>query len=261
MMKLARLWAPNRQSREKMTQANAGFAAVASAVRATHHTYLTTSRDPNTIKPLGIDKVTADWIRASYKSAPKYLSLDWITRARNDHELTACPMCGGTAVSTLEHVLPKANYPEFAVLSFNLVPCCDGCQRRRSAKGKAFSFVHPYFDHALLSAIRVAVRFTPDYRKVIFSWTIQGLGGSDLARAQKHLDDSVPPLLFKRHMKALWSTWHLRCFKAGAGTTLVRIQEDLGDAEYFAPNSWDAVFLRGLASDPLALAWMETSAP
>lgn len=62
-----------------------------------------------------------------------------------------CPLCGGVGqVKTLDHYLPKANFPLYSVMPTNLVPCCRDCN---SEKLNAFSQVrnqqtlHPYFDH------------------------------------------------------------------------------------------------------------------
>lgn len=62
-----------------------------------------------------------------------------------------CPLCGGVGhVRTLDHYLPKANFPLYSVLPTNLVPCCRDCN---SEKLNAFSTmrggqtIHPYFDH------------------------------------------------------------------------------------------------------------------
>ena len=62
-----------------------------------------------------------------------------------------CPLCGGIGhVRTLDHYLPKANFPLYSVLPSNLVPCCRDCN---SEKLNAFSTdepnqtLHPYFDH------------------------------------------------------------------------------------------------------------------
>lgn len=62
-----------------------------------------------------------------------------------------CPLCGGVGhVRTLDHYLPKANFPLYTVLPTNLVPCCRDCN---SEKLNAFAVergnqtLHPYFDH------------------------------------------------------------------------------------------------------------------
>ncbi|MEU7176540.1 hypothetical protein ABZ949_34325 [Micromonospora tulbaghiae] len=60
-----------------------------------------------------------------------------------------CPLCGRGRVYTLDHYLPKANYPEFSILSKNLVPACYRCNNKKldrmHSPGDA-RFLHPYFD-------------------------------------------------------------------------------------------------------------------
>lgn len=69
------------------------------------------------------------------------------------HHLNMCPFCGEAGrPGTLDHYLPKGKYPEFALLSTNLVPMCDICQRADHKGSKVFDsdfkrlFLHPYFD-------------------------------------------------------------------------------------------------------------------
>lgn len=45
-----------------------------------------------------------------------------------------CPYCVLSEPNTLEHILPKGRYPEYAVHVFNLIPCCSKCN---SHKGEA----------------------------------------------------------------------------------------------------------------------------
>lgn len=259
MIGLKRLWAPHKLVRQAMATEDAGFAAVEQNIRNAHFNYLVGPRSPVGLKPIGIPEITADWIRKKYKSAPKSLHLDWITSARNDHDLVICPMCGGTSVATLDHVLPKANYPEFSVLSFNLVPSCDGCQRRRSNKGALYEFIHPYFDHALLESLRLVVSFTPPYGSVLFKLHPQGLSGIDLQRTQRHLDECLPPLLFRRHMRRLWGKWHTRIYGAKLNESQQRLNEELTESEQDVLNSWDSAFLRGLSQDAQAANWMNVT--
>lgn len=61
-----------------------------------------------------------------------------------------CPFCGIGQVSTLDHYLPKAKYPQFSVLPSNLVPSCKDCNTRKNvaiATTAAGQSLHPYFDH------------------------------------------------------------------------------------------------------------------
>lgn len=60
-----------------------------------------------------------------------------------------CTSCGGSRHDQLDHHLPKARYGEFACYSFNLVPCCGGCnQKKKVYVGDTAdtAFVHPWFD-------------------------------------------------------------------------------------------------------------------
>lgn len=60
-----------------------------------------------------------------------------------------CPLCGQGKVWTLDHYLPKKQYPGLAVTPANLVPSCLDCNK---AKGSTIpttpedSTLHPYFD-------------------------------------------------------------------------------------------------------------------
>jgi 5-methylcytosine-specific restriction endonuclease McrA len=73
-----------------------------------------------------------------------------------DELLTAaeglCPFCGGLGhVRTLDHYLPKANFPAYSVHPQNLVPCCRDCNSGKNASfGPAVNqqTLHPYLDQA-----------------------------------------------------------------------------------------------------------------
>jgi hypothetical protein len=60
-----------------------------------------------------------------------------------------CPFCDQRNVSTLDHVLPKAEYPSLAVAPLNLVGACMECNnvKKNLAPINAVDVVlHPYFD-------------------------------------------------------------------------------------------------------------------
>lgn len=61
-----------------------------------------------------------------------------------------CPFCGGIGrVRSLDHYLPKANFPEFSVFPANLVPACKECNEDKSntvAQNIGDQVLHPYFD-------------------------------------------------------------------------------------------------------------------
>ena len=62
---------------------------------------------------------------------------------------SACPYCGINTPSTFDHYLCKEMFPEFATLSWNLVPSCGECNSLKGARwleNGQRQFVHAYFD-------------------------------------------------------------------------------------------------------------------
>lgn len=60
-----------------------------------------------------------------------------------------CPLCGVGTVSSLDHFLPKASFPVFAVTPNNLVPSCSWCQENKREyfpQANSKQLIHPYFD-------------------------------------------------------------------------------------------------------------------
>lgn len=60
-----------------------------------------------------------------------------------------CPLCGQRIVSTLDHHLPKSEYPALAVVPTNLVPACSDCNKTKINSIPTCAdqeTIHPYFD-------------------------------------------------------------------------------------------------------------------
>ncbi|NHN89990.1 hypothetical protein [Acetobacter conturbans] len=83
--------------------------------------------------------------------------LSMLTQLR-DRTLRFCPSCGeeGTP-NTLDHYLPKEQFPHFAITPLNLTPMCDICQGAKGTKTTDESgrrmFLHPYYDDFLASQV------------------------------------------------------------------------------------------------------------
>ncbi len=64
--------------------------------------------------------------------------------------LSRCPFCGIGSVSTLDHYLPKSEFPTFAVLPYNLVASCKDCnigKLNSYATTQGSQTLHPYYDN------------------------------------------------------------------------------------------------------------------
>lgn len=60
-----------------------------------------------------------------------------------------CPYCGLDKPRTIDHYLPKSEFPEFSIYPPNLIPCCGYCNNKKSDKwitnGKR-TYINLYFD-------------------------------------------------------------------------------------------------------------------
>ncbi|UWQ48968.1 HNH endonuclease [Leisingera caerulea] len=60
-----------------------------------------------------------------------------------------CPYCGANFVTDVDHFLPVSKFFKFSALTYNLVPSCHPCNKKKLSKyGDCVerSFFHPYFD-------------------------------------------------------------------------------------------------------------------
>lgn len=64
------------------------------------------------------------------------------------HKSKVCPVCGFGKSRTLDHYLPKAIYPAYAIDPLNLIPCCRDCnfEKRSDIPQKGKETLHPYYD-------------------------------------------------------------------------------------------------------------------
>jgi len=60
-----------------------------------------------------------------------------------------CPLCGQRTVSTLDHYLPKTDFPKLVVLPLNLIPSCSDCNKAKLSHNPEVEneqTLHPYYD-------------------------------------------------------------------------------------------------------------------
>jgi hypothetical protein len=90
--------------------------------------------------------------------------------------LGQCPYCRLNDATTLDHILSKSTYPEYAVLRPNLAPCCSDCNTSKQATSWALAhrpLFHLYFHgfpavsylHVSVDVSPKGVRFRFDVRK------------------------------------------------------------------------------------------------
>lgn len=71
------------------------------------------------------------------------------TRIRDSAIGDLCPLCSQRLVGTLDHYLPKAHYPQYAISRVNLYPACIECNKAKLDtvnSDKENQTFHPFFD-------------------------------------------------------------------------------------------------------------------
>jgi hypothetical protein len=87
-----------------------------------------------------------------------------------------CPFCGISESSTLDHYLPKEQYPEFSVFQKNLVPSCAVCNTRKRDRildegTNVRMFLHPCYD-VIPDMAFLAVRARMEVDALILSYRL-----------------------------------------------------------------------------------------
>lgn len=198
-------------------------------------------------------------------------SSQWIVKIRH-MQLQSCPMCGSSVTGSVDHYLPKEDFPEFSVMAANLVPACSHCNS--GVKGRTFRgatpnerFLHPYFD-ALAGEPLWLTRVIAPYQAAQFEPTpIPGLSANNRELVQFHLRHVLGPQ-FHRNAANLWATYpqHLRDEVEGTGpVSSARACKEIARSlrrsiSTSGENSWSASFFRGLLENQDARKYLAHAA-
>jgi hypothetical protein len=237
------------------------------ALIAGYAQYEAVSGDARLVQPVGLTDLQKEFIRNHYKSPPTALGFIKTLRAKNAHKI--CPMCGSTHRGTLDHLLPKDGYPEFAIFSRNLVPACN-CNTKRSTNtlGPLVGqrVLHPYYDKCLASRL-IAARFDDLGRvpKVTIRLRMS-MNRPEYIAAAFHLDAVVQKTDLQGFLATRWTkmcrrpTSIVRDFRTRPPSvkvlrrTLVSELREL-DEEHEGRNNWKSIFVAGLL-DTHVILWL-----
>jgi hypothetical protein len=191
-----------------------------------------------------------------------------LARMRRQSGLLSCPVCGSPVTGHLDHHLPRAVYPEFAIMRVNLVPACSHCNS--GVKGDTVHgdeperFIHPYFDQWASDTIWTVEIVRPLDAATFRAVPVAGLphGREEIVRF--HLDHVLGDQ-FQRSMENEWSTYPLQIAIRRPAPQLADVVEQI-DADLRVAivskgnNSWPAAFFSGLAADAEAVEYVRLSA-
>jgi hypothetical protein len=171
-----------------------------------------------------------------------------------------CPFCGISESSTLDHYLPKEQYPEFAVYSLNLVPACSPCNIRKRDKvidedTDVRLFVHPHFDEIPAEPFLVADVQLAD-NAIALTFRLQrpaGLAVATFRHLRSHFEQLDLADRYRRMaLEHLGGQYRALKRAYGSAEDADRVAEELtnaaGDfAQRYGENYWLAVLYRALA--------------
>ncbi|RQU49580.1 HNH endonuclease [Burkholderia cenocepacia] len=205
-----------------------------------------------------------------YENPPSALNAELKAR-RNDHGLAECPSCGSPFIpDTLDHFMPKEDWPEFSIYPNNLIPQCRGCapikgRRYYCATRKTAMFLHPMYSD-LLSNIGFRINVTlsdhgPDF----------AIGFVKLAAIDSALETRL-----STHFEELKIRSRIACFchreyvrwknKIAAKKFDVKLafQLRVGEQPDDAPTTgrdWRTAFFKGMLRNPAIISHLESLAP
>jgi hypothetical protein len=173
------------------------------------------------------------------------------------HELSLCPACGEPgSPNTLDHYLPKGQYPHFAVMPLNLFPMCDACQIAKGEKTGDLAtpryFIHPYFDNFSVAQI-LELSITPPFNAPNFLLAPSpALTAPEIALIDAHIRELRIGERFGRFFRGEYRRL-LRLVDLMRSTGQ-NVTQTLGAFRLRAalptPNSWEHIFYNAIVNDP-----------
>ncbi len=235
---------------------------------ATYASYRQAGSDPWQVNPGIFPKPVHDALYALYDTRKNGGP---IRRIRRTEGLLSCPLCGSGTTGSLDHLLPRAVYPEFSIMRANLVPACAHCNS--SSKGNKHRgqsaperFIHPYFDDFADDPIW-RVQANPPYAAATFDAVAEpGLPAARSSIVAYHLKN-VLGFAFQTFVRNLWSTYPREVSLALAGQVatpaavshVVAIDLDRSVVTN-GVNGWRTAFLRGASADAAVVAHITAAA-
>lgn len=173
-----------------------------------------------------------------------------------------CPFCGISESSTLDHYLPKEQYPEFSVFPKNLVPSCAVCNTRKKDRileqgTDVRMFLHPCFD-TIPNVEFLMVRTRMEADALILSYRLtrpEGMAARTFRHLRSHFDELDLADRYRRMgLEHLGGQYPALRRAYGAAEDPDRVAEKLVEVaqdfeEVSGPNYWLAKLYRALAGN------------
>ncbi|MCT4625692.1 hypothetical protein [Halodesulfovibrio sp.] len=205
-----------------------------------------------------------------YNSPPKSLTfIDNLRKSSPD----SCPMCGSFHSSTLDHLLPKENYPLWSIYSKNLVPACQ-CNSKRGEtllgnRTKGERVLHPYFDECLsLRIITCEITSNDQYKTVEIKLKVLPIAHENQNAFEFHLKEIVCKSGLVEWLKNKWGKLYRKpsaYFHGIKGKqfdnvenfkTFINDYREWTDENHGGKNNWDSILITGILSSDDIIEWL-----
>lgn len=176
-------------------------------------------------------------------------------RLRGRSRYNRCPLCAQRDVKTLDHYLPKDDFPELAVVPLNLVPSCFECNHAkltyRALQADDLLF-HPFFDNwSSYRLVRATIDVGP---RVTTRFDIRNPPGAEIElvrRAERHFEELALGSLYEEHA-AVELVERKQMFRStfesdGADGLREELRVEAESRRRFNRNSWQSALYHSLA--------------
>lgn len=188
---------------------------------------------------------------------------------RHDHGLTECPYCGNPLIpDTLDHFLPKEDWPEYAILPNNLVPQCRSCAPIKGRRYYCSTHLRAMFLHPMYSATLSSVQFKINVslqagqpRFEIKFGAAEATAPVDVVRIEQHLRELKVTGRMLEFCFRCWSHWRQKVKSLGIDIeALFRLELGATSTGDYG-RDWATAFKKGVLRDANALAALNAKPP
>lgn len=213
--------------------------------------------NPWVVKPANFTETEGTELRKLYDSRRKNGPIARIRRPPGG--FSSCPMCGSSGGRSLDHALPKAEYPEFSILRENLVPACTICNSDEKGVGHSGAvpserLIHPYYDDwasqplwqvafgddlTAVTLLPVPLPTIPHATRTTVEFHLSQVLGDEWRESARRYWGILPAHIRRRVSGAIDD-------EAARAELSVRLREEVEESD---ENGWRPAFLRGVLND------------
>lgn len=205
-----------------------------------------------------------------YEKAPASLNRELLNR-RNEHGLYLCPFCGNPKKpDTLDHFIPKDQWPEFSIFSNNLVPQCRSCapikgENYYSNEDNIAKFIHPIYSDLLQRfRYKISVDFDNATNMPSFSVVlrkIQETVNAEDLRVIFHIKNLKIKRRIVKFCQDDYRRWLTRLSK-NRFDLRVALQQRLSEIpQNDLGRDWKSAFYKGLLNNEVAINYLHSLRP